>query len=385
MAYPKRRFTARRPARRRPSAYTPRRQYAKRRPAVRRARKGVSPKCVCPSELTPSAKFLMAQLDPFDPQCQGAKVPDSNTMPSIANTSTELISMTTTAVAGQLIGTGFRPGYTWSTVVMTPGASLTNPAAWGGGVNRLNRAAYVAAAEVTRPVAHAIRLSSSLSPTSASGFVHIALVTESIFPSTTWAFPVNVAEMTGCQHYKRVTLASLTQTPLTVINKWLDDTGFRYSAVNSTLVENGTHTSFQTDGGWAAIFVMVEGAPVSSIALSAEHITLTEFIPDKNGVLIGTAAASNSPETMSAAGELSVRVQPFHTEAEQESYIQRGVDAVVQGAAAHGESVFQSVAVPLLNRVGGYASSVAMNMAANAILGVGGIAGVNNQPNRLAY
>jgi len=384
MAYRKR-YTARRPARRRPTAYTPRRTYAKRRPAVRRARRGAVAKCVCPTELTPSAKFIMAQLDPFDAACQGAKIPDSNTIPSVANLDIEIEPLTTTPTANFLVGKAFRPNYTWATVSLTPGVNLTNPAAWGGGISRQKRAAYIAAAELTRPVAHALRLSSSLSPTTASGFVHICLTTEAIAPNvTTWDYPVTVAEMTGCQFYKRVTLASLTQSPLTVINKWIDDTGFRYVNPTSNNAENGTQSSFQTDGGWCAIVVVVEGAPVSSTALSIEHLLMTEFIPDKKGVLIGTQAASNSPETMSAVAEVSTTQTPFHTEAEQDSYIQRGVNAVAQGAAQHGEAVFQQVAVPLLQRAGGYAATVAMNMAAAAMSGRGGIGGVNNNPNRLS-
>jgi len=379
----RKRYPARRSVRRRAPVYAPRRTYSKRRAPARRTRKGTTSKCVCPAELTPSTKFLMAQIDPFDAQCQGAKIPDSNNMPSVANTSVELVPMSTGATASNLIATAFRPSFRNASVVMTTGSPLVNPAAFGGGVNRQNSAAYNAAVEVTRTVAHAIRLSSSLAPTTASGFVHIGLSVESIFNTTTWQFPTTVAQMSGLQYYKRVTLASLTQAPITIINKWIDDTGFRYSHPESDLTTAATNTTFQTDGGWSAIYVLVEGAPINSTVLSAEHILLTEFLPDKNGVLIGTSAASNSPEVLAAAGELSTRVEPFHTEAEQEGYIQRGVNAVAQGAALHGEAVFQQVAVPLLQRVGGYGASVAMNMAAAAMLGTGGIGGVNNNPNRL--
>jgi len=385
MAYTKRAAPRKYP-RRRTSTYRYRRPTYRRRATVRRAKKTTKSVCPCPSVLTPSQKFVMAQLDPFDTATvNGAKIPDSNTMPSIANMDCDIVNMTTGATATNLIGSAFRPQYTWGTVGATTGSPLTWAAAYGGATNRSKRAAYVAAIELTRPVAHAVRLSSPLAPTSASGFVHIGLSTESIFNETTWQYPTTVAEISALQYYKRVTLASLTQSPLTVINKWLDDTAFRYSSPAASAGDGGTGVSahFQTDYAWAAIVIIVEGAPTSSTVLSVEHLLLSEGIPRKDGVIIGTTAAPNSPETISAVGELSVRQEPFHTEAEQEGYIQRGINAVAQGAAAHGENLFQQVAVPLLQRGGQYAVNAAVNMAAMAVAGRGGIGGVNNNPNRL--
>lgn len=381
MAYRKR-FTPRRYTRRR-AAPRYKRAAPKRRAAPRRStRKSTRGSCVCPGPMSPGAKFVLAQLDPFDQVCNGAKIPDSNTIPSIANTDIDIVNIATTATATDLNGLAFRPQYTWATVAPTSGASLTWQAAWAGATNRSKRTNYVSVMELTRPVAHAVRLSSPLAPTAASGFVHIGLSTETIYADTTWTYPTTVAMMSGLQHYKRVTLASLTQSPLTVINKWIDETGFRYSSPNTSQA-TASQTGFQTDYGWAAIVIMVEGAPVSSTVLSVEHLLLSEGIPDKNGVIIGTPAASNSPSTMSSVGELSVQQEPFHTEAEQDSYIQRGINAVAQGAAAQGESIFNNVAVPLLARLGNYGSGVAANMAIQAIMGRGGLPGVNSNANRL--
>jgi len=383
MAY-RRKAPARRYTRRRPSTSSYKRPSYKRRAPARRTRKAPRDKCICPVVLTPAQKFIMAQLDPFDTNSvNGAKIPDSNTIPSIANTDIDIINITTSAVATDLAGAGFRPTYTWGTIAATAGASLS----WGiayttNASNRSKRAAYVTAIELTRPVAHGIRISSPVAPTSASGFVHLGLSTETTFGAATWQYPTTVAGMSNLQFYKRVTLASLTQSPITVINKWIDDTGFRYVSPNADQVSTNA-AGFQTDYGWANIVILVEGAPVSSTVLSVEHILLSEGLPQKDGVLIGSVAAANSPETMSAAGELSTAQEPFHTEAEQDSYISRGISAVAQGAAAHGENIFNNVAVPLLQRAGQYGVNVAANMAMLAMAGRGGIGGVNNNANRL--
>jgi len=324
-------------------------------------------------------------LDPFDPVCLGAKIPDSNTIPSIANSDIDIVNFTTGASATELAAKAFRPQYTWGVVNGTPGASIGWGAAWSNNAaNRSKRTAYIAAMELTRPVAHSIRLSCPLAPTDAMGFVHIGVATETQFGESTWQFPTTLAEVRGLQYYKRVTLASLTQTPLTVINKWIDDTAFRYSAATATMVEGAAASTFHTDASWGVIVVMLEGAPPITSVLSAEHLLLSEGIPKKDSVIIGSQAAQNSPAILSAVSTLSTSTEPFHTEAEQESYIQRGVNAVAQGAAAHGENIFQSVAVPLLQRVGAIGVNTAANMAFNALAGVGGIAGVNNNANRLA-
>ena len=83
MAYRRRRVTYRR-RRRTTTTYTPRKR--RRQTTTRRTQ---SKPCACPGELSPGAKWALAQLDPFDNRCFGAKVPDSNTVPSIANADTE--------------------------------------------------------------------------------------------------------------------------------------------------------------------------------------------------------------------------------------------------------------------------------------------------------
>lgn len=376
---------ARRSARR----YTPRsynRSYSSyRRPTRKRVTRkratAMKSKCECPVALTPGQKFAMAQLDPFDVIVNGAKIPDSNTQPSIANTDMELVTLSS-GLAGTLAGIAFRPFYTWGTI--TP--PTASPIVWGAfatnATNRSKRTNWASAMELSRPVAHAIRISSPLAPTSASGFVHIAISTESLYNVSSWQFPTTVAEISNLQFYKRVTVASLTQSPLTVINKWIDDTAFRYS--NSTAPpDSAGPQSFQTDYSWGTIVVIVEAAPVSTQVLSFEHLLLSEGIPDKNAVLIGSPAASNSPETLSAVSHMATTQEPFHNEAEQESYIQRGVNAIVEGAAAQGEATFQHIGVPLARAAGGFAARTAINYGLMAVAGVAGIAGVNNNPNRL--
>jgi len=388
MVYRRSKTNVRRPARRAATRRRP--SYARSRSYRRPTRKAKTP-CHCPGPLTPSAKFALAQLDPFHPLAVGAKIPDSNTMPSIANCSVDQVSCPV-ATSNFMTGFAFRPFYNSAVINATPvDAATVN---WGAllATNALNRrdiTAFKTAFEATRSVAHAIRVCSQLAPTAATGFVHIGLSVESYHNATTatWQFPTTVNEMVGLAFYKRVTLASLTQSPLTVINKWIDDRAFQYqdsgqAAAISTTAGNEITSPF--GWSWATIVVLVEGAPATPSPLSAEHLLLTESLPQKNGILIGTAAAPNSPGTISAVSAMSSQQDFSHTEAGQDTYINQGLNAIARGATTAGEQTFNNVAVPLLQQVGYGLASTAMNMAFNSMTGQGGLPGVNSNGNRLA-
>jgi len=388
MVYRRSKINVRRPARRPATRRRP--SYARSRSYRRPTRKIRKTPCQCPADLTPSAKFALAQLDPFHPLALGAKIPDTNTMPSIANASQDQVAAPL-ATTGFMTGFAFRPFYSYATIAATP-ASATQ-VTWGANVaanasNRRDYTAFVAQMEACRPVAHAVRLVSQLAPTSATGFVHIGLSTESYYgnASSTWQFPTTVNEMTGLSFYKRVTLASLTQSPLTVINKWIDERGFQYHDPSQVpVVTTGSPSEVTSPFGfsWSTIVVLIEGAPSTPSPLSAEHLLLTESLPKKDSILIGTQAAPNSPGTMSAVSTMAGETDFSHVESGQESYVNQGLQAFARGAATAGEQVWSNVASPLLQRVGSAVGSAAANAAFNALTGRGGLPGVNSNPARL--
>jgi len=372
-----------------------RRTYKRRVRSTRRPVRGSTIACKCPGELSPSAKFALAQLDPFEPKCLGAKVPDSNTMPSVASSDLDQVSSVSPSSAGYIVGMAFRP--TWGQAVINGNSLAATPTSivdWGVSLNanssaRKNLNAFKAQFEATRPVAHAVRLVSQLSPTTATGFVHIGLSVESSWGASAnnvWQFPTTVSEMTGLAYYKRVTLASLTQTPITVINKWIDERAFQYQ-------DPDTYTSVSTSSAvdynnafqfsWCNIVILIEGAPTGVSPLSAEHLLLTEALPQKKSCIIGTQAAPNSPGTMSAVSTMSGETDFAHTEAQQESYISQGLSSLQRGASVAGTQVFDNVARPLLERVGYAAGMTAFHVASNMVSGRGGLPGVNSNPNRL--
>jgi len=392
MAYRIQKGNIRKPRRRRQTAV--RRRSVRRAPMRRRtsSRRQTNRKndCHCPGELSPSAKFALAQLDPFEPKCLGAKIPDTNTMPSLANADTDQVTLAGPATSGNLIAIAFKPSYRESINAATEGTgTVTWTNTWAQRRNYTNLSGSI---EAIRPVSHAVRMVSPLAPTTATGFVHVGISVESrrsTQATTIPDLPRTVNDMTGLAHYKRFTLASLTQSPVTIINKWIDETAFRYDDPTSTSFTVSSATtiatsSFNFDQSWGTLVVMVEGQPSSaSTPISFEHLLLTECLPRKDAFILGTQAAPNSPGAMSAVSVMTSETDFAHTEAQQDTYIQEGLRAFERGAAVAGERVWNDVAAPLLQRFGNAVVNTGAAMAFNAISGRGGIPGVNSNPGRL--
>lgn len=391
MVYARSRTNIRKPRRStRRRAPVRRRAYVRRRTYRRRPR--TYPKKGC-TEMTPAVKFSLAQADPFEPQVLGAKIPDSNTIPSIANADTDLISIPAPSTAGFLTALAFCPSY--YSAVITPTQVSSSVIDWNtySVAQRSKYTQFYQTVEAYRPVAHALRLTSALAPTSTTGFVHIGIDVESRVSNRASGsgpdFPISLAEMAGLAYYKRVTLASLTQSPLTVVNKWIDDTAFRYDDPRSQYTWSSSATSTPAPSflsfqqSWGVIIVMIEGAPTGANPLSVEHLLLTECQPQKSAFILGTQAAPYSPGLMGATSSMVSEGDFAHTEAEQDGFVAKSVNHLVNGLVEQGTHLYNEYAPPVLNAIGHRLGQTAMNIGMQAVLGVAGIGGVNNNANRL--
>lgn len=371
-----------------------RRSYARSRAApVRRRRaytRSAAPRrqrsqrmCPCEdSELTSGQKFVLAQGDPFDPRSLGCKIPDSSTQPSVALACQELHTPFLVGIPASEVGAvAYLPCVSSGIITATSGGGAFSwPAAFGG-TNWNKRADVVAAVEAGRPVAHGIRISSSVAPTSATGYVHLACAVETVNLASSWGFANTIAQLSGYSWYKRVTLASLTQTPLTIINKYVDETAFRYLGLDGAPAASGANgNTFHIPLSWGALIIAVEGVPSSS-PIQVEMLLHMECIPKNIGVLAGSNAASASPQLLASAASISAKTDFAHTEDQQDSYMQQVAQNAMQGAAAAGNAFNQNVILPAARRVGSMAVNAALGAA---ISGVGGIVGVNSNPLRLS-
>lgn len=316
-SYSRRRY--RRPARysRRRAAYSGRRSYGRRRRYGGGSRRPVM------RRRARFSKFLLAQVDPFDERAQGAKIPDSNTMPSSAfavNDETNLATGATWTCAAAAYG----PNMNNIRYVATPASNTTW--SWGGegsGDISTRAAGLIGQYKMYRVAAHGVRISVPTSVTSTVGFLHVAVYPNDFFQAAALPFPQSLGQLNQCTWYKRFTLSSLTQQTLTVVNKIMDVNAQLYrdinvsesnaSSTNSNLV---AHTF-----GFATIIVALEGVPVGTTAIAVEHISLCEGIPLATGIVTPTPAADFNPEELGVASKIGAKQDAVMLQTEREQHL----------------------------------------------------------------
>jgi len=290
MAYARKRSRRQAPRRRRAPA---RRSYRRRAPTRRRVTRKKKPMQI--------SKFTLAQLDPFAEKVAGVKIPDVNTQPS----STVVVEDERAITADAVYGIGavmFRPTLAKNNVGATASAASawTWASGYGGGTSSSKLASISGNNTAIRVCAHGVRITSALAPTSVTGYVHIAIVTESDFLKSTWSAPTSISDMQTSQWYKRIPLAVLTQKPYKVVNKILDHNAFRYFDPNSDLAESATDLMLHTTG-WANILIAVSGVGVGLTALSIESVIHLETLPSPGSAQTVTPAASASSAAVEQA------------------------------------------------------------------------------------
>jgi len=382
--------------------YTTRRAYS-RTPVRRVTRRSAVPR----RPKTAFNTYALAHVDPFDDRCKGIKIPDANTIPSVAVTLSResTMSMDTTFANAHV----FLPTVGACEVTTALKNVGSNSWAWGvtptaftisaaQQVQHEKLAAFVNQFDLYRPVAHGIRLSCGLSPQTVTGFAHIAIVARSSLNRYTddW-WPKSVGLMSECQWYKRIPLATLTQRPMTVVNKTLDTTNQTYMSPNRGLIAEGTTYAadytvasmpqsqlgyYDRDSlnGFAAIVVAVEGAPSGSSPLVIEQILHVEAIPGYTSLQVGSTAAPSRPDVLAGVSHMAATTPAEHFEGEEPSRISQAVNAFQQGVATAIGGTVDRVSSSVVNAAGhaGYAAATyAVNRAANAFGDVPGVGPAN--------
>jgi len=404
MAYRRSRVNIRRPYRRRRATTTRRSAYPRysrysrtryapsRRPYRRRAStlRRRPQACACPGEMSPGDKFVMLQGDPFDTKYFGAKIPDSSTIPSIPTPVqyNQTMSIAPAAAPSMAHAWAFYPSVASSFIT----AVGTGPSAWtwtGAAVqNAQQYTAFRQQFEAFRPTAHAVRLSCPFAPTTTTGFVHIAVATETVYDNSGAVVAQftnlanSLADMSGYTFYKRVTLASLTQSPVTLINKWTDETAFRYQApVATESTSTAGALTFHIPWSWGTLLIAVEGASTNNTVgaslapLQAEVVIHTECIPDKASTLLGSTAAAYNSGVLNAVSQAVAQTDFAHTEEQQDTTVRSYAQEVANAIGTSTSEVNN-----LMSELGGALGRGAIRYVAGRY----GLGGVNDNPDRLA-
>lgn len=248
------------------------------------------------------SKYILAQADPFDENVEGVKIPDANSQPSVAIKCDDSWSLATGATY-TCTAMAFNPSVTRMTV---PGTATSNtawswPATFGGSSASSKNGRIISECELARPVAHGIRITSGLAPTTATGFLHVCVYAQSVYGQSTWAYPTSLTDLANVPGYKRIPIARLTAEGLTVVNRPLDCTSQRYVDTDDPGYATGQTGEFDVPYQWGCIVIALEGVPVSTSALAIESVLHLECIPRATSVITATPAASYSPGALGGA------------------------------------------------------------------------------------
>lgn len=308
--------------------YRSKRAPARRKRSTRRRRVGVRTNAV---RRRPLSKFTLANINPFDQNADGCKIPDANTYPSTSVRVEDEVTSTTDAVYG-VFAQAFRP-YPTATKITATAASASSwswTAAYGGASNSSRLSSITSNYSLVRPVAHGLKLYCPAASTTITGFVHVCVYAQSEI-GTTWSYPTSISQMNNCMFYQRFPLSLLTQKSVTVVNKFLDTSATRYVDPSSDVAAQATDMTFQTEG-WGAIIVAVESAPVSTSALTLELITHLECTPLASGLNSATPAAPYNIESLQNVSRVAGRTPASFVQGEEESYLQAAANALGRGA-----------------------------------------------------
>jgi len=271
----------------------------------------------------PVSQYQLSQIDAFDPRAVGVRIPDSNATPSVGVMVSDDLALNVPGTTGFAQCFAFQPSIA-TTIIAATGttASAWTWAASFGNTQSSGKATSIGTNyDLFRPVAHGVRISSSLASTAATGFVHIA-----VYPSrttlSTWDFPTSLALMADCMWYTRVTVSSLTQTPYLIQNKFLDCTAQRYiaTAASNAQGDNPTAAGNTSRAGvlnvaneWCTILIALEGTnptAVANVPVSVETLVHYEALPAPGGVQAGAPAAQYDPADLQAGAAIGAQMNP---------------------------------------------------------------------------
>lgn len=321
------------------------------------------------------SKFALANIDPFNVDATGAKIPDSNTCPSHAFRVDDSWPATSSDANG-LKAFAFLPTLKNTVVNHTAAtsSSWTWTAGYGGAADSSRLTAIASQYSLFRPVAHGIRITCPGAPTSVTGNLHVAVVANSEWGATTWGFPTSIAQLSNSLFYKKYPLAQFTQQGVTVVNKFIDTTATRYIDPNSDGIGPTTNdNNFQTNG-WCAILVVVEGAPGASVVMEIEEVIHAECIPKKDGISTATPAAAFDVKNLETVSRMAGETSAAFADTDRREYMQEVASALRSGARGAAERVFSNVVLPTAYAFGGYAVNRAL-----------GLPGVTNYRNPSAF
>jgi len=256
-------------------------------------------------------KYALAQSNPFHLDVVGVKIPDSATTPSVGFPDMNIY--TAAGTSGSLTGFAFAPSLTY-TVASTAGlGSWTWAAAFGGSSSSSAGPNILQNFSAIRPVAHGIRIVANQNIQTAAGFVHMCLFPNTVYNVTTWQLPTTIGQMQRLPGYRRLSVSSLTQRAAVYVNKYLDETSYRYTdPVDNQLPSGSAKGTFEFAYQWNTIVIALEGTTTGSI-LEIENLVHYEGIVQLGSTLAvpATPAEPSNPNVTAGVSRMVAKKDPL--------------------------------------------------------------------------
>lgn len=247
-------------------------------------------------------KYVLSQANPFDSNVDGVKIPDANSQPSTPFKTQDVFDVVTGAAETcRCIGVNPVAVKTFFGSSPVDASSWTWGASYGQFQDSGKLTQMRSDFELFRPVAHAVRITSGLSPISAVGFVHVAVFTMSTYAQTTWACPTSLSQLQSVPGYKRYPIGRLTGEGLTVVNRPLDCTSQRYLDSDSAVFGSSAASEFNVPCQWGVILVAISGVAAATTPVSIENVTHFECIPRSTSISQSTPASAYNVTALAGA------------------------------------------------------------------------------------
>jgi len=257
-------------------------------------------------------KFTLAQINPFNRDCYDCRVPDTNTAPSSSFSTYDEIAPVTSGT--NAVCYAFLPS---TRCCYIPSANNVGISSWNwtsvasAQTAVTNLTALQAQYALYRPVAHGVRITSGLAATSASGYVHICLYSQTLTAATNFVLPNTVADMATCPFYKRINIASLVQDPVIFVNKYMDESAHMYRDLDKGFAPGADSQMIQTNWGWMTVLVAVEGFPSGTNPITVEVIGHYEGQSQFGSMIMDQPAEVPNQPVMAATSAITAIRDPL--------------------------------------------------------------------------
>lgn len=286
--------------------------------------------------------YLLSQTDPFFAEALGAKYPDTYSMPTATMPMRDTTTLTGFSAVDSFVGAWMV--LPWAKNVMYTPASITQPGVitWSGGSATQSNAytIFSSASNSYRVVGYGVRITCETALTATDGHIWVTHINQNI-ANDIYGFnnaPANEASISQFGMSERFPLVELTERPLVVCGRRVDDGALRfrddgYPATASPYAETGT--------GWCDIVIFVRG--VANIPkITIERIVHIEYIPNPSTSYgsIGEGVSAPPDISLLEAGYILQQNMPIASTMKDEEDNPETFLAKMFGFAVNGANAF---------------------------------------------